>query len=310
MITQTGNMSEAVRCAICGHNAFVPLYGSLHVVIGYRYGRCRRCGLIQHVSDAPADEFADEFYRTRYYALPHKRFEPDSRQELFDELLQRLDSFSPRGRLLDVGAGTGVFVRAARQAGWDAEGLEISPMAADSGRLQHGVPMHCGTLADLAARAPQRYRCITFWNVLDQIPDPVGALRAACALLDRPGLIAVRVPNGGMHHAARSFCSVVPHAVQKFGLANLFSVHPLSFTRRTLRAILTDSGLVDVRVLNSPPSFGDPSGRMSRDGKRVFRTVKRGAYLLAGAVDILSNHRLCWGSSLLAFGSVRTGHGQ
>lgn len=307
MITHTVQMFDAARCAVCGHRDFVPLYGRLHVVIGFRYGRCRHCGLVQHVSEALADEFADEFYRTRYYALPHKRFEPDSRQELFNELLQRLDACSPHGRLLDVGAGTGVFVMAARQAGWDAEGLEISPTAADTGRLQYGVPMHCGTLADLEARALHRYRCITFWNILDQIPDPVGALRSACALLDRPGLIAVRVPNGGMHHAARSFCSVVPHAVRKLGLANLFSVHPLSFTPRTLRALLTNSGLVDVRVLNSPPSFGDPSGRMSRDGQRVFRTFKRSAYLLANAIHGLSSHRLCWGSSLLAFGSVLAG---
>ena len=43
------------------------------------------------------------------------------------------------GRLLDFGAGTGAFVRAARENGWDATGVERSRVAVGRALHENGV---------------------------------------------------------------------------------------------------------------------------------------------------------------------------
>lgn len=286
-------------CALCGGKAFRSLYGELHTAIGFRYGRCTQCGLVQHI-EWRAEEFAHDFYRTRYHQLAHKAAEPLSRGIIFAELLRRLASLVPPGRLLDVGCGPGDFVAAARVAGWDAEGLEISPDAVEIGRRKHGVPLHCGILQDFTAESGA-YRCITFWNVLDQIADPAGTVRLACALLSGDGLLALRVPNGSVHHALRAACSRTPRMVKRFGLADLFSVHPISFTPATLRRMLAEGGFREIQILNAPVSSGDPSGALAGGHRRLLGLGKTVGSALARLVQCATFRRVCLAPSLLAF---------
>src|SRR4029079_5517110 len=44
---------------------------------------------------------------------------------------------------------------------------------------------------------------VAFWNCLDQLPDPAGAVRAARAHLSDGGMVALRVPNGACYAAFR-----------------------------------------------------------------------------------------------------------
>ena len=62
--------------------------------------------------------------------------------------LERIRPFGQR-RLLEIGCGNGMFLLAARRAGWQATGLEISERAAASARWISGCPVHVGRLAEL-----------------------------------------------------------------------------------------------------------------------------------------------------------------
>jgi SAM-dependent methyltransferase len=287
---------------LCGGSDFARLYGGLSEAIGYEFRRCRSCGLIQH--SAPTGSFADAFYEQSYHDLPHKIHEPDSRVSMFAGLLARLEKYCGRGRLLDVGCGPGDFVAQARQRGWDAEGLEPSASARERGEAQHGITIHQGTLTGGHTMPGDTYACVTFWNVIDQIYDPLETLVAARELMDASGIVAVRVPNGTVHHVLRTAASAAPRLARRLRLADIFSVHPTSFTAETLRRLLEQAGYKNIQIWNAPLSSGDPSGRRSRAGALLISTLKACTSVAAAAISGLSRRRILLAPSLLAIGKA------
>lgn len=98
-----------------------------------------------------------------------------------------------RGRLLDVGCGSGDFVLRMRRQGWEATGLEP-----DFGRLdrlrERQVPVLAGSLN--WTPIPERsFDVITIWNHLERERDPLEYLRRAWHLLAPGGKLVVRTPN-------------------------------------------------------------------------------------------------------------------
>jgi SAM-dependent methyltransferase len=105
-------------------------------------------------------------------------------------LLTRLAA-RPPGKLLDVGCGNGQFLDAAKRLGWKTVGSEIAYAAANVVSA-----MHLRLVGELEAlRARPHFDAVTFWDVLEHLPDPARALRRAWAVLHVGGLVAVTMPN-------------------------------------------------------------------------------------------------------------------
>ncbi|MFN8223331.1 MAG: class I SAM-dependent methyltransferase [Gaiellales bacterium] len=94
------------------------------------------------------------------------------------------------GRLLDVGASNGGFVRRAREQGFEAVGLEPSAEICALARSAHRVEMHCGTLLD-GLFEPESFDVITLHDVLEHLLDPEADLAAADRLLAPGGLLVI-----------------------------------------------------------------------------------------------------------------------
>src|SRR5207302_9326097 len=91
----------------------------------FELARCERCGTAVSVGLSPPglhDSGAYGAASPRLHALAEHVLRLCDRQRL--AMLRSLSS--PPARLLDVGAGRGRFVAAAREAGYEAEGVEPS----------------------------------------------------------------------------------------------------------------------------------------------------------------------------------------
>ena len=107
-----------------------------------------------------------------------------------DELIPR----SPvAGRALDVGCGSGLQMRALRRLGWQVEGLEWDPAAADAASRATGLPVHAGDVHALAGIGP--YDLILLHHVFEHVHDPVAALRSLRGVLTAGGRIVLVHPN-------------------------------------------------------------------------------------------------------------------
>ena len=105
--------------------------------------------------------------------------------------LKLINRYIQKGaNVLDIGAGTGAFVLAAREAGLKASGVEPNEKAR-AAALQKGIPLHA-SLDDLGNN---RFSLITLWHVLEHLPNLEEQIARIISLLDRNGTLIVALPN-------------------------------------------------------------------------------------------------------------------
>lgn len=104
--------------------------------------------------------------------------------------------------MLDIGSGKGHFLAAARDAGWEVTGIDLSPEAVAYARDRYGVPVTVGDIADRPIH--DRFDVVTLWHVLEHLPGPGEQLDRCHSLLRPGGRLVVSVPNGASAQARLS----------------------------------------------------------------------------------------------------------
>jgi SAM-dependent methyltransferase len=147
---------------------------------------------------------------------------------------------------LEVGSYVGGFLSAARELGWQFEGVDVNEAAGAFARsLGHRV--HLGTIEALAADGTRenRFRAVAFWNCFDQLADPRSATMAARRMLARNGTLALRVPNGAFYARVRRLLSTAAAPAARLLLAhnNLLSFpYRYGFGPSSVTRLLHDCG--------------------------------------------------------------------
>jgi 2-polyprenyl-3-methyl-5-hydroxy-6-metoxy-1,4-benzoquinol methylase len=118
-----------------------------------------------------------------------------------DELFSLYLRGAQPGRLLDVGCGDGGRLIRWRNMGWEVEGQEVDPTAAERARSLHGLRVHLGVLSNLDLPA-STFDVVTMSHVIEHVPDPSALLRECCRLLKPGGRLIAVTPNANSfgHH--------------------------------------------------------------------------------------------------------------
>lgn len=95
-------------------------------------------------------------------------------------------------RLLDIGCGNGVFILRARQAGWDAHGIEPDPAAVEAAQAA-GLSVMAGGFE--AVNGNGDFDIVTSAHVIEHVHDPLALLIAMKAHLRPGGSLWLATPN-------------------------------------------------------------------------------------------------------------------
>ena len=120
-------------------------------------------------------------------------YQPAAREYEAGRRLRWLLRSGTAGTMLEAGAAGGFFVAAARHAGIDAAGVELSPSAAAFARDRLGVPVQTGPFESATFAHP--YDVVCAFHVLEHVEDPATFLEAARAATVPGGRLALEVPN-------------------------------------------------------------------------------------------------------------------
>jgi SAM-dependent methyltransferase len=171
-------------CSETSREAAIEQYGK------YKLFACGACGLqFWEPREMPDARWYEQMYGGRDEKLlplepGHKYFLEDAR--------------APRGgKLLDIGCGTGNFLAAARDAGYEVTGIELDRNAARFAKerlgLQNILPLTISQFAE--QHAEERFDVVTFFEVLEHQPAPLEFLQEVKICVRPGGVVALSVPN-------------------------------------------------------------------------------------------------------------------
>jgi SAM-dependent methyltransferase len=198
--------------------------------------RCLDCSF-QWTSPQPAGETLAQLYAgtSGEYFEPLAESSPE-RRRLFRSvgtLLKRRGA--GRGRLLDLGCGTGGALAAFRDQ-FELFGVEPSGFAAQQARAATEARVQVGDLA-AAAYPTGFFDVVTAFDVVEHLADPLATLRELKRIL-RPGGVLV-IETGDIGSLSARFAGGHWYYV-------LLPGHLCFFSRGTLAAALTKAGFADV----------------------------------------------------------------
>jgi 2-polyprenyl-3-methyl-5-hydroxy-6-metoxy-1,4-benzoquinol methylase len=140
-----------------------------------------------------------------------------------------------RGRLLEIGAGTGFFELVALARGWEVEGIELSEGAVEFARKYMHVPIKQSTIEEYTSS--HLFDAIVMIEVLEHFRDPLEAIRSLKKLSTGHTLIFGTTPNTDSKHWLTSQQNIyVPED------------HLFLFNTKSLQLFADKAGIYDVSI--------------------------------------------------------------
>ena len=139
----------------------------------------------------------------KYYESEDYISHTDNKRSLFEKIyhfiksialknkLNLINSLQPnKGRILDIGAGTGDFLSVAKNDGWQTIGVEPSERA-KSTAINKGISF----VEQTSELENHSFDMISMWHVLEHVPDLDKQIKELKRLLKPTGTLIIAVPN-------------------------------------------------------------------------------------------------------------------
>lgn len=148
---------------------------------------CPDCGIIYLNEDLSQEKIST------YYEVvedPTYFVEQPAREKTFKRYLNNLEKISgKKGKLLDIGTHTGLFVKLAKDSGWEATGVEPNKWSVDFAKKNYGITLLNKSFTKNLFK-PNTFDVITMWDVIEHFTDPIGELKKIFFYLKPGGVLA------------------------------------------------------------------------------------------------------------------------
>jgi 2-polyprenyl-3-methyl-5-hydroxy-6-metoxy-1,4-benzoquinol methylase len=192
---------DTCHCWICGSkqlklvkksNISNELNPSSFAITDSGYGitgdlyRCLNCGFVQCSSLNEVINYYEDLQDQEY---------EESRSERVvqaQKLLKKLQVYKQQGRLLDIGAGSGILLEQAQKLGYQSEGVEPSRWLRNQAK-KRGLQVHLGTFPH--ENIQQGVDLVTLIDVIEHVSNPVELLVGISDCMDDKGIGLIVTPD-------------------------------------------------------------------------------------------------------------------
>lgn len=192
------------NCWICGSGNSRPMYHGTSKklspadfnITDSNYGsslpirRCEDCSFAfcPDASDILSfyEEMSDEAY-VEGHGVRRKQA-----AAIFDQIKSQTADDATKKRLLDVGAGSGIFLEEAMARGFDAVGVEPSRFLCNQA-ASNGLDVRCGVLSDF--QFEDLFEVVLLIDVIEHVEDPMALLEQCQRALKKGGVLVIVTPD-------------------------------------------------------------------------------------------------------------------
>lgn len=180
-----------MNCKICQSNK-ICFYRKVN---NYNLLKCKNCKVIflENIDELiESQSFYNKFYFENYLYESELNFEQiKNTARYYLNYIQK--NFDVVRSVLDVGAGFGLFVKAFRELGLKAEGVEISKYSVKIALEKFGVDLFNDELVKYSSR--EKFDLICFYHSFEHLPDPISYITKTSELLSNSGILWLSLPN-------------------------------------------------------------------------------------------------------------------
>ncbi|MAF50483.1 MAG: hypothetical protein CMH64_00155 [Nanoarchaeota archaeon] len=193
-----------IKCPICDVESFRVIYKSTLDGGGkerakqfvYASGtkkigqivKCAKCGLM-YVNPQEDDieglygETEDELYE----------LSKDGRKATFERDIKEIELTKKRGKLLDIGCSTGIFLEIAKEREWDVYGVELSKWGYEKAKKR--ISNVYNKTLDKIKFEDNSFDVVTMWDLIEHLTDPNKELKEINRILKNDGNLILTTPN-------------------------------------------------------------------------------------------------------------------
>jgi 2-polyprenyl-3-methyl-5-hydroxy-6-metoxy-1,4-benzoquinol methylase len=275
------------KCPLC-HSDEIGKY--LHVADHFltrekfELVKCSQCGFL-FTQDHPGPEEIERYYESADY-ISHN----DSARSISASVYRIAREFMLKrkrkmvcsasgldiGSILDIGSGTGHFLSAMKNKGWQAKGIEINDEAREFSITEFGLEvLSHGSIGSLPSES---FDAITLWHVLEHFQDPFSHAAEIARMLKPGGACLIALPNSDSFDAKH---------YKEFWAAYDVPRHLWHFTPATFKLFVENSDL-SIRSIHTLPLdvfyISILSEKYNKTGLYFIRGILQGLrfFILAG----------------------------
>ncbi|PLW93994.1 MAG: hypothetical protein C0592_04440 [Marinilabiliales bacterium] len=231
---------EACTCPLCGSDEFKQIDEER----GLGIANCLNCNLLYTnptAVNADKNYFgeSDTIYNEARLIFKGRKKHHRDRNYIYE--VNKIRKLKPNGKLLDIGTNMGFFLRKAREAGFEVEGVEPSPSLSKIAEREWGMKIYNSFLQELDL--PEKsYDVITMVDVFEHVINPQEMLKSCYSLLKDDGVLAIKVPNGAYNKVKMKLAK----RLGKKGVMDIWDSyeHVVHYTYPTMKHLVAEHGFI------------------------------------------------------------------
>jgi 2-polyprenyl-3-methyl-5-hydroxy-6-metoxy-1,4-benzoquinol methylase len=236
------------KCPVCQLSSFSNYLNVEDYTVSHKEFTIQQCNSCYFLftNPRPSEESIGAYYESQDYISHHdeakdlmSKVYTSVRNHTIEQKVKLINGLvHPKGTLLDIGCGTGNFLSAVKENGWQTYGTEPDSGAREVASKRVGATVFESIFqADLGSR---QYDIITMWHVLEHVHKLNETIDWLQNHLKPNGRIIIAVPNPQSYDATK---------YGRFWAAYDVPRHLYHFTRTTMKNLLQRHGLAVQRIL-------------------------------------------------------------
>jgi 2-polyprenyl-3-methyl-5-hydroxy-6-metoxy-1,4-benzoquinol methylase len=199
---QTSDSTTSLKCLVCDGSNFEDYLELQDYFLSkemFKLTKCLECGLLYTIPQPDVKSLASYYdseeytsHNTSKWSLKNLLY-MQARKFALSQKSGMIEKHISKGKILDIGSGTGEFLNHCRKKGWDVYGIEPNSNAREKVFTSHGLKLFKNV--EVLEAEKESMDVITMWHVLEHLEEPAKQFRINYRLLRPGGVLVVALPN-------------------------------------------------------------------------------------------------------------------